>query len=113
MSIRFKKFRSEDGAFERQAIKITEKNIDEVVAYIQRNGGSAFVTAGADGKPRRIRIKQRNFGRNWGKRDWRVAVVGDYIVKAPVRSDFVKVLGKTEFWREKGAAFDFAFNPVK
>lgn len=113
MSIRFRKFRSEDGAFERQAIKITEKNIDEVVAYILRNGGSAFVTQGAEGKPRRIRIKQRNFGRNWGKRDWRVATVGDYIVKAPVRTEYQAALGKTEFWREKGAAFDFGFNPVK
>lgn len=113
MSIRFRKFRSEDGAFERQAIKITEANIDEIVAHIQRHGGSAFVTKGAEGKPRRIRIKQRNFGRNWGKRDWRVAQVGDYIVKAPVRPEFVSVLGKIEFWREKGAAFDYGFNPVK
>jgi len=107
MAIRFKKYKAKgtgnDGLF---AIRITDANIDEIAEYIKKNGGSAFVTSGAEGKPRRLRIKQRNFGENWGKRDWRVAVVGDFVSRRDVEPEFRPVLGKLEFSRVKEDVFE-------
>ena len=82
MAIRFKKHKHRAGGDRRfGALRITENNMTELVAYINKNGGSAFVTSGAKNKAKRIRIKQRNYGNNWGKVDWRVANVGDFIVR--------------------------------
>lgn len=98
MAIRTKKYRYNAGGDRRvRAIQITEKNLTEIVAYISRNGGAATGHLGRPEfkRPARIRIKQRNYGETWGKVDWRVAEIGDYIV----RYDFPK----GEFYRDKGA----------
>lgn len=81
MAIRTKKYKSH--LAEVRAIKITEKNLEDVVEYILRNGGAANGRlARPDFKrPARIRIKQFTFGRTWSKKDWRVALVGDWIIR--------------------------------
>lgn len=112
MAIRFKKYRHKAGGTRVfRALRITENNLSELVAYINKNGGSAFVTSGAKNKAKRIRIKQRNFGENWGKRDWRVANVGDFIV----RHDFPKEAGlpPIEFERAREDDFEAAAELIK
>ena len=114
MAIRFKKYKAKgpgnDGLY---AIRITEANIDEIAEYIKKNGGSAFVTSGDEGKPRRLRIKQLNFGVNWSKRDWRVAVVGDFISRRVVESWGRKAHPKKfEFWRVKEDVFEATYHLV-
>lgn len=81
MAIRMKKYKSH--LAEVRAIKITEKNLEDVVEYILRNGGAANGRlARPDFKrPARIRIKQFTFGRTWSKMDWRVALVGDWVIR--------------------------------
>ena len=91
MAIRTKKFRHLGTHQEVRAIQITEKNLTDLVAYICRNGGAATGHTGRTynvtpkGKsihrPARIRIKQFTFGHSWSKRDWRVAYIGDVIVR--------------------------------
>ena len=53
------------------------------MSYIVRNGGIATDHNGRPEfkRPARIRIKQLTYGKNWSKNDWRVAHVGDYIVR--------------------------------
>lgn len=109
MAIRFKKYKhrnDKNASVVFRAIRVTDKNIHELVDYIRRNGGQAFVTNAHDGKPMRIRIKQRTWGKTWFKRDWRVAEVGDFIL----RHDFAnpnrfpineKTLRKVEYERVK------------
>lgn len=81
MAIRTKKFVSDSG--EVRAIKITEKNLEDIVEYILRNGGAANgrLARPAFKRPARIRIKQWTHGETWSKKDWRVAVAGDWIVR--------------------------------
>ena len=81
MAIRTKKYKSH--LAEVRAIEITEKNLEDVVEYILRNGGAANGRlARPDFKrPARIRIKQFTFGRTWSKMDWRVALVGDWVIR--------------------------------
>ena len=85
MAIRTKKYKIVDSVFDStvRAVKITEKNLTDLVAYICRNGG---IATGHNGRPEfdrpaRIRIKQMNHGANWSKLDWRRAGLGDYIVR--------------------------------
>lgn len=83
MAIRTKKYWSCAGLGVYRAVQITEKNLTELVSYIVRNGG---IATGHNGRPEfkrpaRICIKQLTYGKNWSKNDWRVAHVGDYIVR--------------------------------
>lgn len=116
MAIRTKKYRHKAGGTRHvRAVRITEKNLTELVAYINRNGGAATGHNGdtASGRPARIRIKQRNFGENWGKRDWRVARVGDFIVKHDFSDEPVEGLPSIEFSRVKDDTFEDTFEEVK
>ena len=108
MAIRFKKYKHKAGGDRTfRAIRITDRNLAELVAYICRNGGSAFATSGEGGKPVRIRIKQRNYGHNWGKRDWRVAKVGDFIVRHDFEpGDLDRVTKSVEFERVNEDQFE-------
>jgi hypothetical protein len=92
-----------------RAIQITEKNLTDVVAFINRNGGAATGHNGdtRSKRPARIRIKQLNFGENWGKRDWRVAKLGDYIVRRE-HDEF-----GTQFFRVKELQFEEDFELIK
>lgn len=94
MAIRTKKYKSH--LAEVRAIKITEKNLEDVVAWITNNGGAANGRlARPDFKrPARIRIKQFTFGRTWSKKDWRVALIGDWIIRYEDGS-FARVKGGT------------------
>jgi len=91
MAIRMKTFVTPDGEYFR-AIKITEKNLTELVAHIVRHGGAAtgHLARPEFKRPARIRIKQRNFGNHWGKVDWRVAKIGDWIVRTE-KNEFLRV----------------------
>lgn len=83
MAIRTKKYRHLGTHQEVKAVQITLKNLTDLVAYICRNGGGATGHTGhvQFNRPARIRIKQRTFGHGWSKNDWRVAHVGDWIVR--------------------------------
>lgn len=83
MAIRTKKYWTSTQLGVYRAVQITEKNLIDLVSYIVRNGGIAtgHLERPEYKRPARIRIKQRNFGNHWGKIDWRVANVGDYIVR--------------------------------
>lgn len=87
MAIRTKEYRFTAGGNRRvRGIRITEKNLIEIVNYIVRNGGeavaSSYVTPSGDVVNHKIRIKQVNYGKlGKAKRDWRVARPGDFIVK--------------------------------
>lgn len=105
MSIRTKGFRHEWTHKEVRAVQITEKNLTDLVAYICRNGGAATGHLGRNynvtpkGKTihrrARIRIKQLTSGGGkngyWTKLDWRVAYIGDWIVKDVETGQFVRV----------------------
>ena len=57
MAIRFKNYREKNrNTRPVRAIRITEKNLQEIVDYVNRNGGHAFATKGNEDKPVRIRI---------------------------------------------------------
>lgn len=118
MAIRTKKYQYTDGCTgDMRAVQITEKNLSEVVAYICRNGGAATGHNGdtASKRPARIRLKQRNFGKNWGKRDWRVARLGDWIVRHNFpKKDFAEIGNEpSEFERVPGNRFSDFFEEVK
>lgn len=115
MAIRFKKYRHKAGGDRTfGALRITENNMTELVAYINKNGGSAFVTSGSKGKPKRIRIKQRNFGKNWGKIDWRVALVGDFILRHQFEAgELFREKKSVEFERVREDDFEAAAEAVK
>ncbi len=83
MAIRTKKYRHLGTNQEVRATKITEKNFTDLVAYICRNGGGAtgHLARPQFKRPARIRIKQLTFGHGWSKNDWRVALLGDWIVR--------------------------------
>lgn len=95
MAIRTKKFRRIYTDQEVRAIQITTENLTDIVAYICRNGGAATGHLGrsynvtrsgkAAHRPPRIRIKQETHGighyGEWSKIDWRVAKLGDWIVR--------------------------------
>lgn len=104
MAIRTKKYRSVGGLLEVRAIKITEKNIEDLNEYILRNGGVATVRLArpAIKRPARIRIKQHTAGKTWSKRDWRVALIGDYIVRHE----------DGEFARVKAGAFNALYTAI-
>lgn len=112
MGIRFKKYidtiKTSGPREQVRAIRVTEKNIAELVAYINRHGGAATGHNGdtRSGRPARIRLKQRNFGKRWGKLDWRVAQVGDYIVEESVPEEYQTKLGPVEFFRIKRDLFE-------
>lgn len=116
MAIRFKRYQDKNRLQEPvRAIKITETNIVDIVNYITKRYGAAtgHFTIPAKGKvkktrPGRIRLRQLNFGENWGKRDWRVANVGDYIVM--VQDPDLKY---PEFFRVKADQFDDTHVVVK
>ena len=103
MEIRTKKYRTESGLNEVRAIKITEKNLADLVAYICRNGGEAtgHLARPQYRRPARIRIKQHTAGATWVKQDWRVALLGDWIVRYEDGS----------FARIKAKDFDNIFTP--
>ena len=92
MAIRTKKYRNQYANIDVKAIKITAANLTDIVAYICRNGGGATGHVGRPEfrRPARIRIKQITSGATWVKLDWRVALVGDYIVRYPA-GDFARV----------------------
>lgn len=74
MSIRFKKYQINNKTeAPLKAIRLTERNLEEVVAYVNRNGGEA------KSHDTGIKIRQHNYGEDWGKLDWRVARVGDFV----------------------------------
>lgn len=110
MAIRFKKYSAKSKGYPVDAIRITEANLVEIVNYITKNGGAAtgHETVPAKGKaktrPGRIRLRQRNFGFNWGKQDWRVANVGDFIVRDGDRKNGY------EFARVKDDQFEALFS---
>ena len=117
MAIRFKKYRHTiDGTYEVKALQITEANIPDLVNHICRHGGAVtghlYIPPVKIGKiekkarKARIRIRQRNFGEHWGKLDWRVATVGDYILRHEIN-------GKYEFERVKGGDFESLTDLVK
>lgn len=86
MAIRTKEYRFKAGGNRRvRAIRITEKNFIEISSYINRNGGQAealwLTLKSGDVANHRIRIKQMNHMPKGSKRDWRLARVGDFIVK--------------------------------
>lgn len=86
MAIRTKEYRFKAGGNRRvRALRITEKNYVELSAYINRNGGESEALDlrldNGDLVNQRIRIKQMNHMPKGSKRDWRLARVGDFIVK--------------------------------
>lgn len=91
MAIRTKAYRDTSTNEVLRGVIVNEKNVDEIVGWINRNGGAATgrgerVYEGRR-RPARVRLKQRNFGKNWGKRDWRVAALGDLVIKIDFKKD--------------------------
>jgi len=122
MAVRTKKFEFTDGHGNKRivrGVRITEKNIVDVVNYIARRGGAATghltIPAGKGKKerPGRIRLRQLNFGENWGKRDWRVANVGDAIIVHDANKAFSQIGFDVEFERVKASDFERDFAEVK
>jgi hypothetical protein len=121
MAIRTKKYTFIDGRGVKRVVRgvrITEKNIVDVVNYITRRGGAATGHLTIPGKntkerPGRIRLRQLNFGENWGKRDWRVANVGDAIIVHDANKEFSQIGFDVEFERVKAADFERDFEEVK
>lgn len=116
MAVRTKKFEFTDGHGVKRTVRgvrITEKNIVDIVNYITRRGGAATGHVTIPGtkvkkvRPGRIRLRQLNFGENWGKRDWRVANVGDAIIVHDLAE------GRIEFERVKDIDFERDFAEVK
>lgn len=98
-----------------QAVEITMANLTDLVWYICENGGGATGHLGdtASKRPARIRIKQRNYGENWGKYDWRVAKLGDYIVIHNFRAGtYGREFESMEFSRVKKADFERDAKPL-
>lgn len=100
MAIRTKKYFTSARLGIYRAVEITDKNLTDLVAYICRNGG---IATGHNGRPQynrpaRIRIKQHTFGKNWYKLDWRVAHIGDFIVRDE-NDNFFRVK-KNDFLRD-------------
>lgn len=122
MAIRTKKYTFTDGHGNKRivrGVRITEKNIVDVVNYITRRGGAATGHVTIPGtktkkvRPGRIRLRQLNFGENWGKRDWRVANVGDAIIVHDANKEFSQIGFDVEFERVKAADFERDFAEVK
>lgn len=61
-----------------QGIEVTIQNGQQIVNYINANGGRATVSARKHGD---IRVYQHTSGRGWAKKDWRVATPGDYVIQ--------------------------------
>ncbi|AWN03418.1 hypothetical protein PBI_COUNT_97 [Microbacterium phage Count] len=104
MAIRTKKYWTSAQLGVYRAVQITEKNLAEVVSYISRNGG---IATGHNARPEfkrpaRIRIKQLTFGKNWSKNDWRVAAIGDFIVRDE-NDNFFRVK-QADFFRDYAPA---------
>jgi aryl-alcohol dehydrogenase-like predicted oxidoreductase len=83
MSIHTRKYKSINRDEVARVVQIKEENLLGIVAYICRNGGAA---TGHNARPQfnrpaRIRIKQLTQGKTWSKFDWRVALIGDYIIR--------------------------------
>lgn len=108
MAIRTRRYRNKFNDRIVNAVQITDTNIVDIVNHITRNSGAATGHVTIPGskvkkeRPGRIRLRQRNFGENWGKLDWRVANVGDWIVRHEYEIDGEKF---TEFYRVKAHAF--------
>lgn len=83
MAIRTKKYFSNITGRVVRVAKITDTNLTDLVAYICRNGGGAtgHFARPEFNRPARIRIKQITQGLTWSKMDWRVAHIGDYIIR--------------------------------
>lgn len=73
--IEFKTFKF--GGDKLRGVQITIQNGQQIVNYINANGGRATVSARKHGD---IRVYQHTSGRGWTKKDWRVASPGDYVV---------------------------------
>lgn len=127
MALRFKRFQhTAGGTREFYAVQITEQNIPEIVVAICNNGGAAtghysippvkvpgrkHPTKGRRG---RIRLRQRNYGYNWGKVDWRVAEIGDWIVRHHFKAGELSCeKASVEFERVKAADFKVQAEPYK
>jgi hypothetical protein len=110
MAIRTKAVRDKGSHKIVRAITVTEDNVEEIVAWINRHGGAAnghgVRIFQERTRPARVRLLQRNYGENWGKRDWRVATVGDTILKIDFAAgeDHREKAG-AEFVRVKAEAF--------
>lgn len=114
MAIRTKRYKSKVNGAVVKAVVITENNIADLVAYIVRNGGAATGHNGdtASGRPARVRVKQLNYGDNWGKRDWRVGRLGDSIIRYEYPESEYGPAG-TEFARVRKNDFEDSFELVK
>lgn len=125
MALRFKRYQHRvGGTREFYAVQITEQNIPEIVAAICKAGGAATghysippVKVGKKtkkGRPGRIRLKQRNYGYNWGKVDWRVANIGDWIVRHNFKAgELSREHASVEFERVKDVDFKVMAQPYK
>lgn len=120
MAIRFKKYKANTNAGEHivKAIRITEKNVVELTNYICKNGGEAVakikISATGDESAYKIRLRQHNYGENWGKLDYRVAKVGDFIVRHDYFEDeYGRKKGDVEFERVKRDDFEATATLVK
>lgn len=119
LNVRFKHYRTTQIGTEKEyrvrAVQVTEKNLTDLVAYICRNGGAATGHNFIPPKRRaRIRILQRNYGFNWGKRDWRVAELGDYIIREDFKKgEFSREEDAVEFSRVKAKDFENYFTEIK
>ena len=113
LNVRWKRYISKRpyGPAHVRAVKITEKNLTDIVAYVCRYGGAATGHNFIPPKRRaRIRIRLRNYGETWGKRDWRVAELGDYIVMNEFKKgEFHREEDCKEFERVKGKDFERTF----
>lgn len=121
MAIRFKRYQhTAGGTREFYAVQITEDNIIDLTNAINQMGGAAtghiFIPGKkhTKGRPARIRILQRNYGENWGKRDWRVANVGDFIVRHKFKAgEFHREKASVEFERVRKVDFEVMAEPYK
>lgn len=99
MTIRFQKYKRTSRGDVVQAIRLTDKNVAEVVAYVNKNGGKATnETVEFDGHfAVKVGITQRVWESGRIRKRIRKAFRGDFIVRN-LRED-----GTYEFWRIRDA----------
>lgn len=109
MAIRFRKYKNKSTGDVIQAIRLSEKNVEEVVNYVAKNGGTIVNETKVfrsenlkDGEYTAVKVAivQRNWVGGRIKRGVRKAFGGDFIVRN-LRED-----GKYEFWRIRDAGVD-------
>jgi len=115
MAIRFKKYKNKDNNAEITAIKLTPRNVAEVVSYINKNGGTALdesvVVKGLNDRDGdylavKIAVVQKNPygpGGTKVKKGVRKAFRGDLIVRTEIERNGKKAY---EFSRVKDAGID-------